>query len=120
LAILGLVLAGVGIFSVVSLSVGRRTREIGVRKAIGATRVDINRLVVRQALVPVAVGLVGGLVAAFGISRLMQSLLFGVEPSDPVGLVGGALVLLLTAGVAAYLPARRASGVDASRALNTD
>ncbi len=120
LAVLGLILAGVGIFSVVSLSVGLRTREIGVRKAIGATRGDINQLVVRQALGPVVVGLVGGLGAAFGVSRLMRSLLFGVEPSDPVGLVAGTGVLLVTAAVAAYLPARRAASVDASRALKAD
>jgi putative ABC transport system permease protein len=120
LAVLGLVLAGVGIFSVVSLSVGRRTREIGIRKAIGATKGEINRLVVRQALGPVLVGLVGGVAAALFVSRLMRSLLFGVEPSDPVGLVAGSMVLLLTATLAAYIPARRASGIDASRALKAD
>jgi len=101
LAILGLILAGVGIFSVVSLSVSRRTREIGVRKAIGATVGDINQLVIRQALGPVLMGLFVGLAVALGASKLLQSLLFGVEPSDPVGLVGGGLVHLLTASLVA-------------------
>jgi predicted permease len=117
LALLGLILAGVGIFSVVSLSVSRRTREIGVRKAIGATVAEINQLVVRQALGPVLIGLFTGLAVALGASKLVESLLFGVEPSDPAGLVGGSLVLLVTAALAAYLPARRAGGVDAVRAL---
>jgi predicted permease len=120
LAVLGLILAGVGIFSVVSLSVNRRTREMGVRKAIGATGGDINRLVVRHALGPVLLGLLAGLAVALGTSRLVESLLFGVEPSDPIGLMGGSLVLLLTAALAAYLPARRAGRVDAARALKGD
>jgi hypothetical protein len=120
LAVLGLILAGVGIFSVVSLSVSRRTREIGVRKAIGATRGEINRLVVRQALGPIMMGLVAGLAMALGASKLVEGLLFGVEPSDPIGILGGSIVLLLTAALAAYLPARRAGGVDAVRALKAD
>ncbi|MFH1763992.1 MAG: ADOP family duplicated permease [Gemmatimonadota bacterium] len=120
LAAFGLILAGVGIFSVVSLSVTRRTREIGVRKAIGATGGEINRLVIRQALGPVVVGIAGGLVVSIGASRLVQSILFGVEPSDPLGLVGGSVVLLLTATTAAYLPALRAGRVDPVRALKVE
>ncbi|NNM04792.1 MAG: FtsX-like permease family protein, partial [Gemmatimonadetes bacterium] len=120
LAIFGLVLAGVGIFSVVSLSVTRRTREIGVRKAIGASGSEINRLVVRQALIPVGVGLTLGLAVSLGASRLLQSLLFGIEPSDPVGVLGGITVLILTAVMAAYLPARRAGRVDPVRALKVE
>jgi hypothetical protein len=120
LAILGLVLAGIGIFSVVSLSVTRRTREIGVRKAIGASAEEVNRLVVGQALVPVAAGLVLGLGVSWMASGLVRSLLYGVEPSDPVGLAGGSLVLLVTAAGAAYLPARRASKVDPVTALRVE
>jgi len=120
LAIFGLVLAGVGIFSVVSLSVTRRTREIGVRKAIGASVPEINRLVVRQAMLPVMVGLFIGIAVSIGASRLLESLLFGVEPSDPAGLLGGGAVLILTAVVAAYLPARRAGRVDPVRALKVE
>jgi predicted permease len=120
LAVMGLILAGVGIFSVVSLSVTRRTREIGVRKAVGATRREIHRLVVRQALGPVVVGLLTGVVVALGASRFVRSLLFGVEPADPLGVFGGSAVLLLAAALAAYLPARRAAGVDPGRALRVE
>jgi predicted permease len=120
LAILGLVLAGVGIFSVVSLSVSRRTREIGVRKAIGASGGEINGLVIRQALGPVLVGLVVGVATSLAASKLLQSLLFGIEPSDPIGLLGGSVVLILTAVLAAYLPARRAGAVDPVRALKVE
>jgi ABC-type antimicrobial peptide transport system permease subunit len=91
-----------------------------VRKAIGATGGQINLLVIRQALGPVVVGLAAGLAVSLGASRLVQSLLFGVEPSDPLGLVGGSVVLLLTAAVAAYLPARRAGVVDPVRALKVE
>jgi len=120
LAVLGLFLAGVGIFGVVSLSVSRRTREIGVRKALGATGGEINGLVVRQALGPVMVGLTVGVAASLAASKLVRSLLLGVEPSDPLGLVGGSLVLILTAVVAAYLPAQRAGKVDPVRALKVE
>ena len=120
LAVLGLILAGVGIFSVVSLSVSRRTREIGVRKAIGATGGEVNRLIVRQALGPVVVGVLAGVLISQGISELIQSLLLGVEPSDPFGLTGGSLVLILTAVLAAYLPARRAGAVDPVHALKVE
>lgn len=120
LAAMGLILAGVGIFSVVSLSVTRRTREIGVRKAIGASVGEINRLVVYQALVPVGAGLLLGLVASWGASGLTKSLLLGVEPTDPAGLMGGGLALLGMAALAAYLPARRAGRVDAVAALKVD
>jgi predicted permease len=120
LAVMGLILAGVGIFSVVSLSVTRRTREIGVRKAIGASSGEINRLVVGQALIPVGAGLFLGILASWGTSGLVRSLLLGVEPTDPAGLIGGSLALLATAALAAYLPARRAGRVDAVAALKVE
>jgi putative ABC transport system permease protein len=120
LAVLGLILAAIGIFSVVSLSVARRTREIGIRKAIGANRSEINAMVVRQALVPVLLGLVAGLAAALGASRLVESLLIGVRPTDPMAVMAGSMILLATAAVAAYLPARRAATVDPVRALKAE
>jgi predicted permease len=120
LAAMGLLLAGVGIFSVVSLSVTRRTREIGVRKAIGASTGEINRLVVGRALVPVGVGLALGLLVSWGASGLIRSLLLGVEPTDTMSLVGGSLALLGAAAMAAYLPARRAGRVDAVAALKVE
>ncbi len=120
LAVLALLLAAVGIFSVVSLAVSRRTREIGIRMSIGAGRLDIGRLVISRALSPVVLGLAVGLVAAFAMTGLVRSLLFGVEPTDPVSLISGAGVLVLAALSAAYLPARRAATVDPVEALRIE
>lgn len=116
----GLLLAALGIFSVVSLSVSRRTREIGVRKAVGASRRTIHGLVVREAMGPVVVGLAMGLAASLALAGLVETLLYGVEPSDPVGWIGGSLTLLLIAGIAAYLPGRRASGADPMKVLRAE
>ena len=104
LAGLGLALACVGIFSVVSLSVVRRRREIGIRKAVGATEARIRREVVSRALTPVLVGGGLGLLVSLVAARAAQSLLFGVSPSDPVSLAAGVGVMLVTAAVAAWLP----------------
>ena len=112
LAFLGLALSAVGIWSVVSLAVSRRTREIAVRVAVGAERGDIIRLILSRALGSVTLGLALGLVVAFALAGLMRGLLYGVEPTDPFTLAAGAGVLLLTALSAAYLPARRAATVD--------
>jgi len=117
LAFLGLTLAAVGIFSVVSLAVSRRTREIGIRAAIGAQRADIGRMVIARAMTPVLLGLAVGLAASFAVTGLVRSLLFGVEPNDPLTLVLGGCVLVLAALTAAYLPARRATAVDPVTAL---
>lgn len=120
LAFLGLVLAAVGIFSVMSLAVGRRTREIGIRMSIGAERSDIGRLVIRRALLPVVLGLIVGLAASFAVTGLVRGLLFGVAPNDPITLVAGTGVLVLAALTAAYLPARRAATVDPVAALRQE
>jgi predicted permease len=112
LAALGLALATVGVFSVMSLAVSRRTREIGIRVSIGAMRGDIGRLVILRTLGPVLLGLGVGLAASFGLAGLVRGLLFGVEPNDPLALAAGAAVLLVAALTAAYLPARRATAVD--------
>ena len=117
LAFLGLVLSAVGIFSVVSLAVSRRTREIGIRLAIGAERGDIGRLVIGRALISVGLGLALGLAGALAMSGLVRSLLYGVEPTDPLTLAGGAGVLVLATLAAAYLPARRAAAVEPTTAL---
>jgi len=119
-AVFALILAAVGIYGVVSYATSQRTREVGVRMALGATRQAVSRLFVRQALVPVVIGSTIGLVAAFGIGRAMSGLLFGVGSGDPVTLFG-ATTLLVGVGVsAAYLPARRAGRLDPVRALRTD
>ncbi len=120
LAILGLGLAAVGIFSVMSLAVSRRTREIGIRMAVGAQRADINRMMLGRALIPVALGLALGLVGALAATGLVQSLLYGVEPTDPASLISGVAVLVVAALLAAYLPARRATMIDPVSALRRE
>jgi putative ABC transport system permease protein len=120
LALMGLVLAVVGIFSVMSLAVGQRTREIGVRMAIGAHRVDIGRMVVRRVFASVALGLAGGLAASLALAGLVRSLLYGVGPTDPVNIAVAALVFMGAALLAAVLPARRAASVDPMRSLRAE
>ena len=116
-ALLGLVLSVVGIWSVVSLAVGRRTREIAVRMAVGAERIDISRLILWRALSSVVLGLVVGLTLSYVLAGLVRSLLVGVEPTDPSTLFTGAGILVLSALSAAYLPARRAAKVDPTVSL---
>jgi putative ABC transport system permease protein len=120
LAFLGLALSTVGIFSVVSLAVSRRTREIGIRMAIGAERGDIGRLIIGRALTSVTLGLIAGLVVSFALTGLVRGLLYGVEPTDPLTLAAGAGILVVAALAAAYLPARRAATVDPMKALRHD
>ncbi len=120
LALLGLALSAVGIFSVVNLAVSRRTREIGIRMAIGAERSDIGLMIVGRALLSVGIGLVLGLGISLALTGLMQSLLYGIEPTDPLTLMAGAGVLTFAALAAAYFPARRAASVDPITALRHD
>lgn len=120
LAVLGLVLGCAGVFSVVSLSVARRRREIGIRKAIGSTAADIDRLIVGEAMAPVLIGVAGGVLVARTGARFVESLLYGVEASDPTVLLSGLAVLVLASFVAAIVPAARASRADAIRALRAD
>jgi putative ABC transport system permease protein len=115
-----LLLSLVGIYGVLSYSVARRTGEIGVRMALGATASSVLRLVVVQGLRPVVAGLVLGIAAALGVSRLMSTLLFGITPTDPLTYVGLAALLTLAATLACALPARQASRVDVTSALRTD
>jgi ABC-type antimicrobial peptide transport system permease subunit len=97
--------------------VSQRTREIGVRMALGAARRDVNRLVLKEGAPLILAGLAVGLLAALGLTRLMAALLFGVSPIDPVTFVSVAGALAAVALVASYLPARRAAGLDPTEAL---
>jgi predicted permease len=115
--ILALILAAVGLYGVMSYSVAQRTREIGIRMALGAGRGNVMGLVLKQGLTLVSAGVVLGLVAAFGITRLLASLLFGVSAIDPITFVGTSAVLIVVALLASYLPARRATKVDPIIAL---
>ncbi len=108
------------IVAVSILAVSRRTREIGIRMAIGAQRRDINMMMLGRALIPVALGLALGLVGALAATGLVQSLLYGVEPTDPVSMIAGVAVLVVAALMAAYLPARRATKVDPVSALRRE
>ncbi|PWU22737.1 MAG: permease [Candidatus Rokuibacteriota bacterium] len=116
-AALALVLAAVGIYGLMSHAVLQRTREIGIRLAIGATPSNVLRLVVGQAARLACVGVAIGLAGALALTRVMQSLLFDVSPLDPFALGGAALLLLGVAGLSSYVPARRASRVDPKTAI---
>ncbi len=110
--VLALVLAAIGLYGVLNYSVSRRTREIGIRVALGATRREVAGLVVREGLLMAAVGVAIGLAAALMLSRFLRSLLYEVRPADPLTYVAVSIILMTVAFIAAWLPARRASSVD--------
>jgi len=116
-ALAALVLAMAGVFGVLAYSVAQRTREIGVRVALGATPGGILKMVLGQGLVTVAIGMAIGLAGALLLTRTMRSMLFEVSPNDPVTMVVIALLLLFIALLASYIPARRATRVDPMIAL---
>jgi len=116
-AMVALLLGAVGVYGVLSYSVACRTRDIGLRIALGAARGHVMRWVFSQGMQPVLIGLLAGLGGAIVMATALRSLLFGITPTDPVSLGGVALVLLLTSGLACYLPARRAARLDPMVAL---
>ena len=115
---LALLLASIGLFGLMSYSVSRRTNEIGIRMALGAQREDVLRLVMRESMILVVVGVTIGLAVAIGASHFVATLLFGLPPRDPVSIAIAVTVMLLVSALAGYLPARRASRVDPMVALH--
>ena len=116
-ATLALVLTAIGIFGIVSVTVANRRRELGIRTALGNPPNVLVALVVRQALVPVFIGLAGGLFATRWLRSLAEAQLYEIDPRDPLALAASSVVVLVSAFVAAYLPARRAARVDPIKAL---
>src|SRR5262249_7472222 len=119
-AVISLTLAIVGIYGVMAHSISQRTQEIGIRLALGARPAAILSLIVGQGLVLAAIGVIVGLAAAFGLTRLMTSLLYGVSATDPATFAAIALLLTVAALVSCYLPARRAVKVDPMAALRRE
>jgi ABC-type antimicrobial peptide transport system permease subunit len=119
-AILALLLAAVGIYGVLSYTVRRRVREIGIRMALGATGSDILKLVIVDGMKPILIGVGIGLAAALGLSRLIASLIFGVRPTDPLTFFAVALILIAVGILANLLPAYRAIRVEPVRTLRDE
>ena len=119
-AFLALVLAAVGLYGIVSYSVVQRTREIGVRIALGASGTDVQRMVLRRTLVLLGVGLLAGTAGALAVTRLMAGLLFETGAWDPAAFATGSLVLAAVALLAGYLPAWRAARLDPMAALRCE
>jgi len=117
---LALLLACIGLYGVMAYGVTRRTREIGIRLAIGASRRSVMWMIVRETLLVVSIGVVAGAIAVIPVGRFVRNQLFGVTPVDPVSIALAILALLLVAAAAGYLPARRATRVDPVLALRCE
>lgn len=116
-AMIALLLAIIGVYGVVAYGVSQRLPEFGVRLALGAQPGDVLRLVLRQGMLIVVVGVAAGTAIAIPLSKVLQSQLFGVEPGDPVTLAGTAMLLIVVAAIACYVPARRGAIVDPAQTL---
>ncbi len=119
-AVLALVLAAIGIYGVVSYMVEQRTNEIGIRMALGAEQSSVLAMVTRHGLLLASIGVLGGLVGAFGLTRFLKTLLYGVQPADPTTFAFVAAALLLVAALASVVPALRATRVDPVIALRSE
>jgi putative ABC transport system permease protein len=118
--LLALILAAVGVYGVMAYGVNQRTRELGIRLALGARSSSVQAMVLRQGLGMTLTGLVLGLVGALGLTRLLTTLLYGVSPSDPRVLGGAVLVLAMVSTVACLIPAIRATRVNPIDALRSE
>ncbi len=114
---LAMLLAAVGLYGVLSFSVAQRTREMGIRMALGAASGEILWLVLRQGMMLALIGLVAGIIATFGVTRFLSSMLFGITPNDPVTFLMVSILLTLVAALACYIPARKAARIDPMEAL---
>jgi putative ABC transport system permease protein len=119
-AVLALILATVGLYGLISFSTAQRTKEIGVRMALGAQQSDVLKLVMREGISLTVIGLTLGLVAVLAASRLMTSLLFGVSPTDLLTVLSAGVLLAAVALLACYIPARRATKIDPLVALSCE
>jgi putative ABC transport system permease protein len=117
---LALVISASGIAAVMALSVSQRTREIGVRMALGARRSSVVAMVVRQGLVLAAAGIVAGTLVAAMLTKLLASLLYGTSPTDPLTFAAIPVVFLLVAAIACFVPARQATSIDPLTALRQE
>jgi putative ABC transport system permease protein len=115
-----LLLAAIGIYGVISFSVTRRTREIGIRIALGAAGHEVMWMVVGEAVLLASLGVAAGIGAALSLTRVMQGMLFGVSATEPLTYMLVAALLILTGALAAYLPARRAARISPSTALRCE
>ena len=119
-ALVALVLAGVGVYGTMSYPVGQRTRELGIRLALGAEAGDVTAMVARQGLRVAVIGLVLGLIAAASVAQVLESFLFGVSARDPLTYAAGSLFLGVVAVAACWIPARRAGRADPMQALRME
>ncbi|MGA8088952.1 MAG: ABC transporter permease [Terracidiphilus sp.] len=119
-AVIALLLALVGLYGLMAFSVNRRTREVGIRMALGAARVDVLYLVLKNAALLVGTGLVTGLAGAWAATRLLKSFLFGVSDHDPLTVISVSVLLIVCGMLAAFVPARRAASIDPMQALRTE
>jgi ABC-type antimicrobial peptide transport system permease subunit len=120
LAAIGLLLASAGLYAVMAHTVSRRTQEIGIRMAIGATARDVRRLIFAEGMVPLGIGLAGGLAASFAVNPVLKAFLVQVSPFDPITLAISSAVLIVVATLGCLVPARRAMRVDPVVALRHD
>jgi putative ABC transport system permease protein len=117
---IALLLTVIGLYGVLAYSVLKRTREIGVRVALGASRRMVLGMVLKQAMLLVAAGVVLGLAGAFAAGKVLANMLYGISPRNPLLLAIACCSITVTAGLAAYLPARRAASIDPMQALRNE